>query len=300
MHVPVLLNEVIEYLNPQPNENFIDCTIGGGGHAFEILKRIGPNGRVLGIDWDEEVIKKLEVSAKGGSDKRLEVGDNLILTCDSYSNLKNIVAKYNFGPVHGALFDLGMSSWDIEESGKGFSFQKNELLDMRYSRKQSLTAGEIIGRWSKEELERIFKEYGGERFAGRIARQIIEERKITPIRMTLQLARIVQRSVPYKFWPRKIHPATRIFQALRIAVNNELDNLKNGLEQALGVLAANGRLAVISFHSIEDGVVKNFFRDRAKEDKLKVLTKKPVEATENEIRANPRSRSAKLRAAIKI
>ncbi len=271
MHIPVLQKEVIEYLDPQLNESFIDCTINGGGHARAILERIKPRGKVLGIEWDEEICKKLKLG-------------NLIVINDSYVNLKNI-AK-DFSPVNGILFDLGMSSWHLEESGRGFSFLKNEPLDMRYSLSNELTAEKIVNNYSLKEIEKIIKEYGEERFAKRIAKAIVENR---PIKTTFQLRDIIK--IPRG----KVHPATRTFQALRIAVNNELENLEKALPQAEELLAPGGRLVVISFHSLEDRIVKNFFKN----SNLNILTKKPIKCSEQELKINPRSRSAKLRAAIK-
>lgn len=295
MHVPVLLEEVIEYLNPQPNENFIDCTFGYGGHSLEIFKRIKPDGKILGIEWDAKIIEAVEAG-----NKKLEFGQNLILVNDTYSNLKNIVEKNNFYPVNGILFDLGISSWDIEKSGRGFSFLRNELLDMRFNENNLLTAREIINKWSEEKLADIFYQYGEERRARAIARHIISVRKEKSIETTVDLAEIVKKAMPVRQRFGRIHPATRVFQALRIAVNDELGNLEAGLKDSLEILALSGRIAVISFHSLEDRIVKNFFRDKFKEGKLKILTKKPVIAGEEEIARNPRSRSAKLRVAEKI
>lgn len=294
MHIPVLLKEVIEYLDPQPGENFIDCTINGGGHSLEIFKRIGPNGKILGIDWDNSVLEKLEDKLDG------RIKKNFILVCDNYRNLKNIVSNNNFSSVHGVLFDLGMSSWQLEEGGRGFSFQKDEPLDMRYSGNQALTAKEIINQWPEEELARIFREYGEERRARAIAKAIVFRRKKSSIESTMDLVEIVRGAIPARHRFGRIHFATRIFQALRVATNEELENLSQGLEAATDVLAAGGRLAVISFHSLEDRIAKNFLRERAREKKLEILTKKPTVPDRREVQENPRSRSAKLRAAIKL
>jgi 16S rRNA (cytosine1402-N4)-methyltransferase len=295
VHIPVLLNEVIEYLNLKPGDNFIDCTIGEGGHSFAIWEKIKPNGKILGIDWDEKIIERLELN-----DKRQEVGENLILENDNYGNLKNIVEKHNFEPVNGILLDLGMSSWDVEESGRGFSFLKDEALDMRYSQKQALTAKEIVNYWPEDDLENIFKEYGEEKWARKIAGRIIEARKEEKIITTKKLVDVIGSAIPFRFRDRRIHFATRVFQALRIATNGEIENLKKGLASAAEILFPGGKIAAISFHSLEDRVVKNFFRDKGKERILKILTKKPIAATEEEISLNPRSRSAKLRVAEKL
>lgn len=293
MHIPVLLNEVLEYLNPQPNENFIDCTINGGGHSLEIVKRIKPDGKILGIDWDREVLNELE-NKLGQEEKK-----NFILACDNYANLKSIVEEKNFYPVNGILFDLGMSSWNLEESGRGFSFFKDEPLDMRYSAEQTLTAKEIINKWPEQELVRIFKEFGEEKRARAIARSIVWHRQKSPVEKTTELVEIIKKAVPARNKYFKMHPATRVFQVLRIAVNDELENLKSGLAQAVEILALRGRIAVISFHSLEDRIVKNFFKEKARTGEIKILTKKPVVPSEEEINQNPRARSAKLRAALK-
>ncbi len=285
MHIPVLQKEVLQYLDPKPNENFIDATIGSGGHALAILKRVGPRGRVLGIDWDPQVITNFELRTSN-----FELQKRLILVCDNFVNLKEIIKKTKFDKVNGILFDLGMSSWHLEESGRGFSFQKKEPLDMRYNLQNPLTAERIINFWSKLEIEKILREYGEEKRAKRIAEKIIETRKVTPIKNTFQLRKIINQV--------KVQPR-RTFQALRIAVNDELNNLKKALPQALEILKPGGRLVVISFHSLEDRIVKNFLKDQAKEGLFRILTKKPVRPSLIEIKINPRSRSAKLRAALK-
>ena len=282
IHIPVLQKEVLDYLDPKPNENFIDCTFGEGGHTSAILEKNKPFGKVLGIDWD----------LKNRDFKRV------ILICDNFVNLKNIVKKIKFGPISGILFDLGMSSWQIDQSGRGFSFLRDEPLDMRYAKNKSLTAEEIINEWSEEEIIRILKEYGEERFAKRITKEIIEKRKIKPIKSTFQLVQIIKTAVPLWYQHKRIHCATKTFQALRITVNDELNNLKNVLPSALDVLEPGGRIVVISFHSLEDRIVKHFFKNNIKF--LKILTKKPIKPSEEEIKINPRSRSAKLRAVIKL
>jgi len=312
IHIPVLKKEVLEFLDPKPNENFIDCTIGSGGHAAAILKKNGPQGKLLGIELDSEIYRVVKdkmaefpislnsarITGSKATGSYFQFSNRTTLINDSYTNLKEIVESCKFGPVHGILFDLGMSSWHIDESGKGFSFMRDEPLDMRYNQEGELTAEEIINKWPEREIEKILREYGEERFSRRIAQKIAEERK--PIKTTLQLVDIIRKAVPKKFQHQQIHYATRTFQALRIAVNDELNNLKKGLPQAVDILTRGGRLVVISFHSLEDRIVKNFFREKAKGETLKILTKKSIKPTEQEIKINPRSRSAKLRAAIKI
>jgi 16S rRNA (cytosine1402-N4)-methyltransferase len=296
MHIPVLKKEVLEYLDPKPNENFIDCTIGQGGHTKSILEKNGPSGKVLGMDQDPRQIENCKLQIENFKER-------LLLVNDSYIYLKEIVKKNNFKPVHGILLDLGMSNWHLEESGRGFSFLKDEPLDMRYNieaqslkRKAQnyLTAERIVNEYQEEEIKKILEEYGEERFSERIAREIVKARKIKPIETTLQLVEIIKRAVPYRG---KINPATKTFQALRIAVNDELNNLKKVLPQTIEVLDKEGRIAIISFHSLEDRIVKNFFKQN---NTIKILTKKPITASLEEIKLNPKSRSAKLRAAIKF
>lgn len=280
IHKAVLQKEVLQYLDPKPNENFIDCTIGGSGHTISILDKNKPNGKVLGIEADPQLYQKLKF-------KDLK---RLILINDSYINLKKIVEKNKFSQINGILFDLGMSSWHLEESGRGFSFMRNEPLDMRYNPENLLTAEEIINQWPEPKILKILKEYGEERFARKIAERIVKER---PIKTTFQLVEIIKKATPRRT---KIHPATRTFQALRIAVNDELNNLRKVLPQAIEILASRGRIVIISFHSLEDRIVKNFFRE---ERDIEIITKKPITTSEEEIKINPRSRSAKLRAAVK-
>lgn len=270
-HVPVLKKEVLEILDPKPGENFIDATYGFGGHSKDILEKIKPNGKVLGIEWDKKVYNQAEPQ------------ERLILTNDSYTNLKKIAEESNFYPISGILFDLGISSWDLEDSGRGFSFLRDEPLDMRFNQDNDLTAEYIVNNYSEEELINILKEYGEEKLAKIIARRIIKER---PVKTTFELKKLI---------PRKTKPH-RTFQALRIAVNDELNNLKKGLEQAVEILAPGGRIAVISFHSLEDRIVKNFFKNN---NNLQILTKKPIRPSVEEITINTRSSSAKLRGVVK-
>ncbi len=291
MHIPVLKKEILEILNPQPKENFIDCTLGGGGHTFAILEKIGIRGKLLAIDRDEEAIFKIK------QEKR-KFGNNLILACDNFANLKEIVEKNNFPKADGILLDLGLSSEQLQEGKRGFSFQKDEKLDMRFNPKvQKISAQEIINEWPEQEIEKILKEYGEERFSLKIARNIAKHTR--PVKSTLQLVEIIKASTPGWYHHQKIHFATKTFQALRMAVNDELNNLKKVLPQALDVLNKKGRLAVISFHSLEDRIIKNFLRENYHNKKILLINKKPIMAGASEVKTNPRSRSAKLRGAIK-
>ncbi len=303
-HVPVMRDEVIDYLAPKKNENFIDCTVGGAGHAKEILKRTAPKGRLLGIDLSLEALEAAKKNLK-----KFE-GRVIFLAQGNFADLDKIVKKFNFCPntkdfgagvdkVTGVLFDLGLSDYLLEESGRGFSFRKEEPLDMRFdSGSRKKTAAELLNTLSEKELQRIFWEFGEERFARQVAREIVRRRRNKKFETTTDLVNAI---LKVKCRKRKgEHPARRVFQALRIAVNNELEALKKGLEAALKVLAPGGRLAVISFHSLEDRIVKNFFKDYHKQGALKIITKKPLTPREEEIRENPKSRSAKLRVAEKI
>jgi len=296
MHIPVLPKEVIQYLDPKPNENFIDATFGQGGHTDLILRENKPQGKVLGIDIDPAQIENAKLRTSN-----IELKNRLILVNDSYINLKNIIEKYNFKPINGVLFDLGMSSQHLEESGRGFSFQKDEPLDMRYDKNQKhLTAENIINEWPEKEIEQILREYGEERFSRKITQEIIQTRKKNPIKSTFQLVEVIKRSTPSWYQKKRIHWATKTFQALRIAVNDELETIKQGLTRALDILEKEGRLVVISFHSLEDRIVKNFLKEKTKQGLIKIQTKKPIKPCFEEIRTNKRSRSAKLRAGIKI
>lgn len=290
-HLPVLKNQVLQYLDPKIGQNFIDCNVGLAGHSLAILEKVGAQGKVLGIDLDIKTLSQL----KSETGKK----ENLILVEGNFADLKKIKEENNFSPVHGILFDLGLSSWQIEKSKRGFSFLKDEPLLMNYGQ-QDLTAQEIINKWPEEKIAEIIWQYSQERYSRKIARAICQKRKNQQIKTTGQLIEIINSAVGASYKRQKIHFATRTFLALRIAVNDELNNLTKALPQALEILAKNGRCLVISFHSSEDRIVKNFFRDQAKNNILKILTKKPIRAESEEIRINPRSRSAKLRVAQKI
>lgn len=289
MHQPVLLEQVINYLAPKTNENFIDCTIGEAGHARAILELNSPDGKVLGIDVDAVSLQ------------RLKQEERLVLAHGNFRDLKKIAQEKDFSDISGVLFDLGLSSWQIEESGKGFTFRKDEPLYMILNGSQEVTAEEIINKWPEESLVEILNKFGEERYGRRIVRGIVNERKLHPIKTTFQLKNIILKSIPFSYTRRGAvsRVLARVFQALRIVINDELENLTKGLEQALEITKPGGRIAVISFHSLEDRIVKNFFREKKNQGLLKILTDKPVIADEIEISFNYRSRSAKLRAALK-
>lgn len=299
-HVPVMLQEMIQALAVQPGGRYIDCTLGGGGHALSILEHSSPGGQLLGIDADPEAIKKAK-------EKLNTYRDSVLFVNENFSNLQSICIKNDFFPVHGILFDLGLSSLQLNGGGRGFSFQTDAPLDMRISPDQEFTADEIVNTFSEGELDHLIRTYGEEGYSRRIARLIVSER---PIRSTLHLARTVERAIGKRRG--KIHPATKTFQALRISVNRELENLEVALKQAIGLLGFAGRLVVISYHSLEDRIVKQFLRQEAKncicpEDipecvcghkaRIRLVNKRVITPSSAEIQMNPRSRSAKLRTA---
>jgi 16S rRNA (cytosine1402-N4)-methyltransferase len=301
-HIPVMLNETIQALSVQPGGRYIDATIGGGGHALAILENSSPGGQLLGIDADPEAVELTRTRLKAYSSSVLIVNDN-------FANLEAICIKHDFKPVNGILFDLGLSSLQLE-GGRGFSFQHEAPLDMRFNPEQKVTAADIVNDYPEAELAEIIRDYGEEGNSRRIARRIVQQR---PINTTLELAQVVERAVGSRRG--KIHPATRTFQALRIAVNNELDNLESALKQAVALLGFEGRLVVISYHSLEDRIVKRFFRQEASDcicppeamscschhtARLRLINKKVITPSLDEVMDNPRSRSARLRAAGRI
>jgi 16S rRNA (cytosine1402-N4)-methyltransferase len=299
-HIPVLLNEVVESLAVKPGGRYIDCTVGGGGHTAAILERSHPGGQLLGIDADPNAIELARARLEAHSGSTMLINENFV-------NLRDICTKYGFFPVHGILFDLGLSSIQLNGDGRGFSFQHDAPLDMRLNPSQKVTAADILNTYSEAELAHLIETYGEERRSRQIARSIVRER---PIKTTLDLTHIVERAIRR---PRgRIHPATKTFQALRIAVNHELDNLEAALKQAVSLLGFEGRLVVITYHSLEDRIVKQFMRQEAKgcicppetitcvcghKPSLKLINKKVITPSPSEVQRNPRSRSAKLRAA---
>ncbi len=283
-HIPVLIKEVLKYLDPKPNQNFIDATVGDGGHAAAILEKTSPNGRLLAIDRDLDSI----VRAKS---KLGKFENKVLFINDSFGNLASIVKRNNFGFASGILFDFGMSSSQLENSGRGFTFSKNEILDMRYDTKTPITAEDIVNKYGEKELTEIFKKWGEEPKAAAIAKAIVINRK-TRIKTTGELVRIVE---SVKKRRGKIHPATLIFQALRVEVNQELGEIEKVLETVPKILLNGGRAAFISFHSLEDRSIKNWSKDLNKKNIIEIITKKPITASAEELKINPRSRSAKLR-----
>lgn len=303
-HTPVMLEEVLAWLAPVQGRNYIDCTLGGGGMALAVAKLAG-SGRVLGIDLDPSATEHVRQEAEKNK------FDNLILINDNFRNLRSIVARLQAtgGPAefNGAVLDLGLSGAQLADRSRGFSFAADAPLDMSFAgREEEGRTHQIINRWSREELERIFRLYGEEPFARPLARAIAEERKSEAISTTGRLVSIIEKTLPAvyrrKLTQRGLNPATRIFQALRIATNDELENLRLVLGDLPEILKAGARIVVISYHSLEDRLVKNFFRDEARSGddrppRLKILTKKVLRPSAAEIERNPRARSAKMRVA---
>ncbi len=291
-HVPVLLRETIEGLDLRSGRNAVDCTVGAGGHAEAVLERIAPDGRLLGLDVDEAALDAARRNLA-------RFGSRAMLVHESYKNVERVLLAHSFGPVHAALLDLGFSSIEIDDPARGFSFRFDGPLDMRFDRTQETTAASIVNGWSLDDLARILWEYGEERLARKIADAIVRRRRHERITSTFALVDVIAHAVPAWYRRGKLHFATRTFQALRIATNDELGNLREALPALLASLAPGGRIAVISFHSLEDRIVKRFFQEKAAEGALHIVTKKPIVATDEETGENPRSRSAKLRIAAK-
>ena len=300
-HIPVLTKEIISYLDLKKGGVYIDCTLGGGGHSKAILEKIYPQGLLIGIDQDIEAIETAKEELKSYI-------DNIKLVKGNFKNLEGILTDLKIKTVSGIIFDLGVSFHQLKEKERGFSFKEESHLDMRMDLTQEFNADTLINSYSEKDLAEIFEKYGEERFSKRIARLIITERKKKAIATTKQLSDLVIRSLPRtkKRHTWRIHPATRVFQAIRIEVNQELKALEKGLNQAIRVLENKGRMCVISYHSLEDRIVKHLFKEveRVGKDQgdygLKIITKKPIRPSSEEIRENPKARSAKLRVAEKI
>jgi len=290
-HVPVLLKEVIDFLEFGPEDKiFLDATVGAGGHSTEICRRF-PGIQIIGLDVDKTAVEIAEKNLTGIC-KRFEI------KVTNFRNLENVLSELKIEEVDKVLFDLGMSSMQIDSATRGFSFLRDEPLLMTMSndlKEGTLTAYEIVNGWPKEDLRMILKEYGEESFASQIADQIIRDRKNKKIETTFGLVKIILDATPEFYHHGRVNPATKTFQALRIAVNDELNAIKSGLEQAFNKLRNGGRMAVISFHSGEDRIVKTFFKQLKMEDKATLITKKPIVPGSEEVEINSRSRSAKLR-----
>ncbi len=310
-HIPVMLKEVLENLDPQLGETFVDGTLGGAGYTLALSKLVGKSGRILSIDLDETAIAHAQELIEQNQIK------NIVLVSDNFRNLETIVHK-NWGDktkLDGIVLDLGLSSVQVDEAERGFSFLKTAPLSLAFNKQEQHNAAYLVNNLSERELLKIISVYGEEMFAFRIVKNIIAARRVKEIETTTELAEIVLASVPAALRRKKIHPATKTFQALRLAVNQELESLEEILPQAVRLLKPGGRLAIVSFHSLEDRIVKNFFKDQAKtcicppevmlcnchhKPVAKIITKKALIPTEAEAKANPRARSAKLRVLEKL
>ena len=306
-HVSVLLNECLEGLNIKENGIYVDGTLGGAGHSSEILKRLSKEGRLIGIDQDTDALK----AAK----ERLKDYSNVTFVHSNFSNIENVLNNLNIDGVDGILMDLGVSSYQLDEGERGFSYMKDAPLDMRMNRDNDFSAYNVIDEYSEEDLYRIIRDYGEEKFARRIASFIVENRQEKNIETTLELVEIIKNAIPAKARREGPHPAKRTFQAIRIEVNSELSILNKTIEDGVEKLNKGGRMAIITFHSLEDRIVKNKFRDLAvscrcpkefpvcvcgEKAKVKVISRKAIEPTKEEVEINPRSRSAKLRVIEKL
>lgn len=313
IHIPVMLEEVMKFLKPKLGGNYIDCTLGGGGYTKAILDRLGDKGKVLAVDLDNLAIANAENSLKPFIENH-----RLYLVRGNFKNLQEIVKKYFVADIKfdGIVFDLGLSSAQLKDQSRGFSFNSaGSPLGMNFGEKNSPKAEEIINHWKEKDLIKIFKDYGEERFAHKIALAIVRRRQTERISTVSQLVEIILGAMPKKFQSGKIHPATKIFQALRLAVNQELENLSQALPQAVDLLKPGGKLAVISYHSLEDRIVKKYFKQESKDclcppkfpvcrcghrANLKIITHGVLRPTGEEVLKNPRARSAKLRIVEKI
>jgi 16S rRNA (cytosine1402-N4)-methyltransferase len=307
VHEPAMVREVLEVLDIRPGDTVVDCTLGEGGHTAYFLEKASC-GTVIGIEQDEEVLARAKERFGDREDRFIPVQGN-------FSSLKKIVAACIGNQADRIFFDLGISMYHFKKSGRGFSFSRNEPLDMRLDRSRSMSAADVVNGFDEKKLSEIIWAYGEERFSNQIAAAIVRYRKIKQITMSKELADIVMEAVPKRFWPKNIHPATKTFQAVRIFVNDEIEILEKALRDGIDTLKEGGRMCVISFHSLEDRIVKSLFRELAKgctcppdfpvcvcgkQKVVKVLTKKPLTAEQEEVQVNPASRSARLRCAVKL
>lgn len=301
-HKSVLLEECIENFNIKEDGIYVDGTLGGAGHSYYILKKLGKNGKLIGIDRDSDALK--------AAGKRLSEFKNVTYVHDNHDNIKNILSELNIDGVDGILLDLGVSSFQLDEASRGFSYMSDAPLDMRMNREDSLTAYDVVNSYSKEKLESIFRNYGEERYSSRIASGIVEARKEKKIETTLQLVEVIKSNMPKKALLEKQHPAKRVFQAIRIEVNCELEPLKQTVKDSILSLNDRGRLLIITFHSLEDKIVKHTYEEMegrctcpksfpicvcGYKSYGKIINKKPIVSNEEELQENPRARSAKLR-----
>ncbi|WP_017415665.1 16S rRNA (cytosine(1402)-N(4))-methyltransferase RsmH [Clostridium tunisiense] len=306
-HISIMLQECIEGLNIKPDGIYVDCTLGGAGHSLEILKKLSRKGKLIGIDQD--------LDALSAAKERLKDYENVIFVHDNFYNIKDILEELNIEKVDGILMDLGVSSYQLDEGERGFSYMQDAPLDMRMNRESPFSAYNVVNEYSLEELHDVIKSFGEEKFAKKIATIIVDRRKKKPIETTFDLVDIIKASIPARFRQEGGHPAKRTFQAIRIEVNKELHILDRAITNGIEALNSKGRIAIITFHSLEDRIVKNKYKDLQdpcncpkelpmcvcnKTPIIKIITKKPIEASEEELKVNSRSKSAKLRIAEKI
>ncbi len=302
-HKSVLLHETIDSLQVKPDGIYVDGTLGGGGHAYELCGRLGPAGRLIGIDQDEDAIA-------AATERLAPYQDQVTVVRSNYEQMDEVLDQLGIGKVDGIYLDLGVSSFQFDTAERGFSYREDAPLDMRMDRRQELTAADVVGSYEEEELVRIIRDYGEEKFARQIARQIVRHRQEAPITTTGELAEIIKEAIPLKMRAVGGHPARRTFQALRIEVNRELEVLEESIDRMIGRLKPGGRLSIITFHSLEDRIVKTRFRENenpcicppdfpvcmcGRKSKGKIITRRPVVPTAEEIEENKRCRSAKLR-----
>ncbi|MCH5584034.1 16S rRNA (cytosine(1402)-N(4))-methyltransferase RsmH [Shimazuella sp. AN120528] len=307
-HITVLLNESVDALNIKSDGVYVDCTLGGAGHSSLIVKRLGPNGTLIGLDQDNRALE-------AAKQKISQASCRVILHKANFQHVKEVVKSYGIDQVDGVLFDLGVSSPQLDEGERGFSYHEDAPLDMRMDQEQELTAYQVVNQYSEEELSRILFQYGEEKFSRRISHHIVQHRMHKPIERTAELAEIIKEAIPAATRRKGPHPARRSFQAIRIAVNNELGVFEEALQQVVPLLRKGGRVAVISFHSLEDRICKHFFQEQAvgcicpkhfpvcvcdHKPALTIITRKPIVPTNDEIEVNARARSAKLRVAEKL
>lgn len=292
-HTTVLLQESIDYLNCRPGKIYVDCTLGGGGHTRAILEAIGPTGKVVAIDQDQEALQ-------AAKEKLADYSEQLIFINNNFGNLSLVLEELAIKQVAGIMFDLGVSSYQLDNPERGFSYQHNAPLDMRMDIEQETTAADLVNNLTVEEIGRIIWQYGEERWSKRIAQFIGEARNRKPLETTGELVEVIKAAIPAGARRQGPHPAKRTFQALRIAVNDELEVFRKAIKAGIPYLEEGGRMCVISFHSLEDRIAKHTFRELKQERTVRVLTTKPILPSEQEVEGNPRARSAKLRAVERV
>ena len=302
-HKSVLLNETIDGLNIKPDGIYVDGTLGGGGHAYEVCRRLGEKGSIVGIDQDAAAIEAASARLK-------DFGEKVTIVRSNYCDMKSKLHELGIDKVDGIVLDLGVSSYQLDTAERGFSYREDAPLDMRMDTRQKMTARDIVNDYTEADLYRVIRDYGEDKFAKNIAKHIVQARAVKPVETTAELSEIIRASIPMKFQKKSGHPAKRTFQAIRIELNRELDVLRDSLDDMIDLLNPGGRLCIITFHSLEDRIVKSAFRKNenpctcppdfpvcvcGKKSKGKVITRKPILPSETEMEENPRSKSAKLR-----